>query len=209
MSNDLFDANQGKSAKPEQRLIHTHVVDNCDNAGLGRVMVRVPWLDSPVAAKVAVPTAGNNCGTFMIPQVDDEVLVAVGTAPDDPAYVIGSLWTSKDVPPRRDPKAAANVQVIRTPGGHEVELDDAGKSVTITTMNNQRVRLSQNGVEIRTSDEDSAATLLLKANGDIVVTGNNLTIQANQALQLKGASIDIQATGTCSIKGSHVGINDP
>lgn len=209
MSVNLYLDEARRETRQGQQLVHTRVVGDCDKAGLGRVMVQLPWVDAPVSAEVATPKAGNGCGLFFIPQVDDEVLVLVGAPPDQSAYVIGSLWTSRDVPPRRDPDAASRVQVIRTPAGHEVELDDHGKSVTITTMNNQRVRLSDVGVEIQSKNGSNAARIELKADGNIVVSGASLTISATDTLELKAKEITIRAKGRCAIKGATLALNDP
>ncbi len=195
------------------QLVHTRVVANCDQAGLGRVMVQIPWIDAPVAAQVAALTAGKDRGTFFIPQVGDDVLVLVGNPPDGSTYVIGSLWTSQDTPPRRDPNAAAQVQVIRTPGNHEIELDDAKKSVTITTSGKQMVKLSNDGIVLRVKDDENAASLELKASGEIVIKGNSIRIEVKQTLDLlggnKAGNVSIDAGGNCTIKGTLVHINDP
>ena len=172
-------------------------------------MVQIPGIDAPVAAQVAALTAGNGCGTFFIPQAGDDVLVLVGSPPDESAYVIGSLWTSHDVPPRRDPNAASQVQVIRTAGGHEVELDDLNQSVTITTMNKQVVKLSKDGILLRAKEGKGGASLELKADGAVVINGKSLEIKVDDSMDLDAGSIKVTAQQSCSIKGATVHINDP
>jgi len=209
MSATMYPDDTKSDIRRGHQLVHTRVVSSCDKAGLGRVMVQIPWIDAPVSAEVAVPTAGNGSGTFFIPRVDDEVLVLVGEPPDESTYVIGSLWTSRDVPPRRDSDAASRVQVIRTPAGHEIELDDHGKSITVTTMNKQRVYLSESGVEIRSTDKKDGAVITLETNGNIKVSGATVKITATGTLKLEAKEIKIKASGRCAINGSTVAINDP
>ena len=58
------------------------VIDVKDPDAQGRVKVSLPWAEGGDAgryetwARLAVPMAGNNRGTWLIPDVDDEVLVA-------------------------------------------------------------------------------------------------------------------------------------
>lgn len=191
------------------QIVHTRVVGNSDRAGLARVLVKIPWIEEPVAAQVAVLATGNGSGTFFIPREGDEVLVLVGASPEQPVYVIGSLWTERDVPPRRDTRAASTIQLIRTPGGHEIELDDDEQSVTLTTKNKQSVRLTQQGIELRSKDGDGAASLQLTAQGDIIIKGQSLMIEVKKTLDLVADSIGIDADGACSLHGSTIHLNDP
>jgi uncharacterized protein involved in type VI secretion and phage assembly len=197
---DLFGGG-GSDSKADHgtRVIQTRVVDNCDNARLGRVMVQVPWLEGPVVATVATLAAGKGRGTFFTPQKDDEVLVLIKDKPDLTAYVIGSVHTSQDTPPDRARKSTSpRVQLIRTPGNHEIVFDDESGELVITATNGQSVTLNQDGVTIRgakaTSKLSSEASITLGANGEVTISGRSITLDAD--------SIDIKATaGDCTIKG--------
>src|SRR5262249_42675796 len=83
------------------------VTDLADPDQQGRVKVRLPW--SPDAggstydtwARLATLMGGNNRGTWFIPDVDDEVLVAFeGGNPRRP-YIVGALWNGEDAPPEQ------------------------------------------------------------------------------------------------------------
>jgi len=205
---DLFGGTDGSGDKTDHgtRVIHTRVVDNCDNARLGRVMVQVPWLDGPVVASVATLAAGNGRGTFFKPQKDAEVLVLIKDKPDLTAYVIGAVHTSRDTPPERARKSQSpRVQLIRTPGNHEIVFDDESGELVITATSGQSVTLNQDGVTIRgakeTSKLSSQASVTLGANGDVTISGRSITLDAD--------SIDIKASaGDCTIRGGpNVNIN--
>ena len=197
---DLFGGG-GSGDRPDHgtRVIQTRVVDNCDNSRLGRVMVQVPWLDGPVVATVATLAAGKGRGTFFTPQKDDEVLVLVKEKPDLTAYVIGAVHTSQDTPPDRGRKAPTpRVQLIRTPGGHEIVFDDESGELEITAANGQSISLTAQGVEVRGSKGSTGlqetAVVKLGANGDVTISGRSITLRAD--------TVDIQATaGDCSISG--------
>jgi uncharacterized protein involved in type VI secretion and phage assembly len=200
---DLFGAGgSGDKSDHGTRVIQTRVVDNCDNARLGRVMVQIPWLEGPVVAAVATLSAGKGRGTMFTPQKDDEVLVLIKEKPDLMAYVIGALHTSQDTPPERARKAQSpKVQLIRTPGGHEIVFDDDSGELVITAPSGQTISLSKQAVEIRAVEADSksdppktAALLKLEANGDITICGRSIKLHAD--------SIEIKAkAGDCTIKG--------
>ena len=73
------------------------VIDVKDPDAQGRVKVSLPWAEGGDAgryetwARLAVPMAGNNRGTWLIPDVDDEVLVAFVAGDPRCPIVIGSL----------------------------------------------------------------------------------------------------------------------
>jgi uncharacterized protein involved in type VI secretion and phage assembly len=211
---DLYDEGTDQGPPEGDRIIHTQVLDSYDEEGLGRVTVQIPWLDDPVVASVATGAAGKGRGMFFIPQKGDEVLVLVKDQPDLTAYVIGSVWTSEEEPPRREPDAAANVQLIRTPGGHEIVFNDETGELVIKASSGHRVALSKSSVEIRSvrdkESDDTAATVTLAANGKIAIKGSSITVEAQTgALTLSGTSVELKATaGDCVIKGTpNVNIN--
>lgn len=202
---DVYAAGRDEESRKNGRIIHTHVIDNCDRAGLGRVSVQIPWLDGPVFATVATGAAGNGRGMYFIPQKGDEVLVLVKEQPDLSAYVIGSVWTSREQPPRRDTDDPKNIQLIRTPGGHEIVFDDKTGEVVITASDGQRVSLSKDGgIELRSAkDKDQGAVVTMAPNGKIDVTGKSISVTADGALTLKGKTVTLEATaGNCEIKGT-------
>ncbi len=73
------------------------VVDVKDPDGQGRVKVTLPWSEQPGAARVeiwarlAVPMAGNKRGMWLIPDVDDEVVVAFEGGDARRPIVIGAM----------------------------------------------------------------------------------------------------------------------
>jgi uncharacterized protein involved in type VI secretion and phage assembly len=199
---------EGGGAEHGTRVIQTRVVDNCDDARLGRVMVQIPWLEGPVVASVATLAAGKGRGTFFTPQKDDEVLVLIKEKPDLTAYVIGAVHTSQDTPPDRARKSVSpRVQLIRTPGGHEVIFDDDTGELVINASGGQTLSLTKDGVEIRGSKPaqklQDDATVVLDSKGGVKISGRSITLEAD-SIDIKATSGDcnINATGgACNIKG--------
>ena len=206
---DLFGSESDKNRGGGTRIIQTRVVDNCDDARLGRVMVAIPWLEGPVVAIVATIGAGEDRGFCFTPQDDEEVLVLIKEQPDLTAYVIGSIHTSKETPPeRRRQSPSPQVQMIRTPGKHEIVFDDKTGELVITAASGQAISLSNNGVEIRSKkakdDKKLAAVVTVGADGAIKIEGSSISLKATTgALTLSGASVRLAATsGNCAITGT-------
>jgi uncharacterized protein involved in type VI secretion and phage assembly len=146
------------------------VTDVRDPEGLGHVQIRIPAFKGvSLWARVATLMAGSQRGTWFIPDVNDEVLVAFEAGDPRKPYVIGALWNGKDRPPVAMDGAGSNsikairtrsgVQitfndaqgnetlVLQTPGGQKVELG-GGKAIHIEDGNGNSVNLDPTGITI-------------------------------------------------------------
>src|SRR5262249_17854589 len=81
------------------------VSDVSDPDGQGRLKVTLPWSSAPGGsryeawARLATLMGGKNRGSWFVPDVNDEVLVAFeGGEPRRP-YILGGLWNGSDSPP--------------------------------------------------------------------------------------------------------------
>jgi uncharacterized protein involved in type VI secretion and phage assembly len=162
---------------------------------------------------VAVLAAGNNRGTYIIPQVDDEVLVAFEHGDITAPYVIGSLWNWLDRPPAVAPTDAMTKQIIRTRQGHEIVFDDLTQTITITSSLQHKVTLDESKIAVAAAG--GGATLTLNASGEITLRANRsidldaptITIQG-QTIELEAqASASLNGGGRCEIQASLVTIN--
>ena len=73
---------------------------------LGRVQVSFPWLSGTVDsawARIATAWAGGSRGTYLLPEVGDEVVVAFRHGDLKFPYIIGFLWSDTDRPPEASP----------------------------------------------------------------------------------------------------------
>ncbi|MBA7490398.1 hypothetical protein ES702_00936 [subsurface metagenome] len=93
----------------------------------GEVKVKFPWLHERKGeekesnwARIATAMAGNDRGTFLTPEVNDEVWVVFEHGDVNVPIVIGFLWSGKDKPPENDTKK----RVIKTRSGHTITLSD-------------------------------------------------------------------------------------
>ena len=168
------------------------VLGNIDLTGQFRVQINVPFLPGFLPwARVAVPMAGLARGTFFIPQIGDEVLVAFHHGDIHEPYVIGSLWNTIDRPPGLLPTDAVNKRKIRTPLGQEVVFDDVLQSVSITNTTQQTVSLDPAQAQMTAGLGLASVTL---------DTAGNITVEGAVSISLTGGI-------SCTIKGGTVSIN--
>lgn len=155
------------------------VSDLADPDNQGRVKVKLPWSLDPSGAayeawaRLATMMAGNDRGSWFVPDVDDEVLVSFGGGDPSQPFVVGALWNGKDAPPQAmdaagnndkkvlksrngvkvtlDDTDGAEAFVVETPGGQRVTLQDGPGSVTIEDANGNSIKLETSGITIQAS----------------------------------------------------------
>jgi phage baseplate assembly protein V len=190
------------------------VVDNLDITGEARVQVSLPWMpEIEPWARVAVLSAGNDCGTYFMPQVGDEVLVAFDQGDVRDAFVLGSLWNGTDGPPADLPSDSVGKRVIKTPVGHQIEFDDVEQSVEISTSGGEKVTLDAQGI-VLDAGEGAAKVTLAKTGTVSIEATTKLELKA-QTISIEGTNVDVKASaagtldggGACTVKGGIVRIN--
>jgi len=150
------------------------VIDNVDPDNSGRVKVRLGQLSGPgekgseTWARIATLMAGDNRGTWFIPDVKDEVLVAFEAGDLRRPYVIGALWNGTNSPPETmdvnntkkllrsrsgvkitlDDQSGQESFLVETPGGQRLMLMDGPGAVEITDSNGNSVKLETTGVTV-------------------------------------------------------------
>jgi uncharacterized protein involved in type VI secretion and phage assembly len=82
------------SPRPFFGLVLAVVVDVVDPQAAGRIKVRFPSLpdQTSVWARVSLPLGGNRSGLWVLPDVNDEVIVAFEHGDIHKPIVLGSLW---------------------------------------------------------------------------------------------------------------------
>jgi uncharacterized protein involved in type VI secretion and phage assembly len=204
--------------EPEDRRIKgvcpALVVSNTDLLTEGRIQIQVSWLPGSLLwARVAVPMAGMARGTFFIPQVGDEVLVAFGQGDVREAYVIGSLWNTSDRPPASKPIDPTIKRLIRTPFGNEIEFDESQGKITITNIAKHSVTLRPDGVELSTVGGTASISLSVDGSISIVATkaismiASDIDMTGITSNTVSGASVTIDGGADCTIRGATVKIN--
>ena len=171
-----------------------------DPAGLGRVQVVLPWLDSELKstwARLSMLGAGPEYGAYWVPQVDDEVLVAFEFGDVNRPVILGGLWNGKDKPPVTFEFDSGKVKQVgfRSRAGHSIALHDGSDLLAI---------------RIATAD-DKFSIVLDQTNGELAVSASGkLTIETAQGgdIAVKAAgNLTLEASGNVTLKGAQVAIN--
>ena len=165
------------------------VTDNNDPINAGRVKVRIslPGRESYEGwARVSTFMAGRNKGSWFMPDVNDEVLVAFGVGTAGGIYVVGGLWSKVNRPPETmnagndkkvlcsrngvtltlDDQAGQESIIMETPGGQKFTLKDGPGSVEIRDSNGNSVTLEPSGVTV-----NAAAKVTLNATAVEISSG--------------------------------------
>lgn len=194
------------------------IQNNLDLIGEGRVQVRIPSRPSfePWARLQVVGGAGSR-GFMWIPQRGDEVLVAFAENDLSSAYVLGGLWSTLKRPPAVVATDVLTKKIIKTgltaALGHEIELDDAEQSITITTSTKQRIKLDPTTIEM--SNVAGTVTVSLdNATQTITLTAAKKIKLESLSIELKAAKVDISAgtlsvdsKGPCIVTGKPIKLN--
>jgi Rhs element Vgr protein len=172
-------------------------------------------------ARIATLDAGNQRGSFFMPEINDEVVVGFIDGNPNQAVVLGMLHSSQAASPYPladdnnikgfvtrekitieldDEKKALRIE---TPGGNKLLVSDDQKGISLEDQNGNTIVMNDQGVTI-----ESKKALNLKAAQDVSIEGNNVNIKANAQLKATGnASAEISASGNTVVKGAMVQIN--
>lgn len=251
---ELLTANGGGSRTGRQEKVFGVVVgiveDIVDPQNLGRVRVDFPWLaetsesvqdpkekeDKAISywARIATLMAGKERGTYFVPQVDDEVLVAFEHGELNRPMIIGCLWNVEDKPPEKmDGEGKNDIRSIHSRSGHKIILNDSDDEPSITVVdktgnNSIFIDSANNAMEIKVEGSltinvggdisiSAKGKIDLKADGDVTAeTQANLKLKAtgNGDLETTGplniksdAKVAIEASGQAELKGGLVKVN--
>ena len=187
------------------------VSQNQDPEGLGRVKIRFPWRENPDEshwARIAVLMAGKDRGTWFLPEVGDEVLVACDAERIEHPYVLGALWNGQEPPPETNSDGRNDIRKIRSRSGHEIIFDDGARGrIDIHLSDNKRqVLLDPDGIVIK---DDGGNEIEIKSlPGTITIKSNTKLSIQSKVIDIKAdTSLTLQATGTLTIQGALVKIN--
>jgi len=211
---NLYDSGAGAD-KQEQNagtsVVTGTVINNCDLNGHGKLLVRIPSLDTEVWCSMTAPGGGPDAGIQFVHRVDDNVLVALNRNDVADAYILGGLWSTADRPPVSTPDAPVK-RVIKTGlkggVGHEIEMDDALQSISIVSTTKQKITIDPKKIEL----SNTGGTLTISLDNEsqtITIRGVNVKISGIASVAIDAPKVDITAKtsitvasdAVCTIKG--------
>lgn len=233
-SDILDDTGRASDSEKEYSVVTGTVKENYDKDHPG--MVRVEYFLGEKGKNVtgwipvAMPYAGKGYGSYVLPEVQDTVVIAFDRGDRNCPIVIGSLWGKVNTLPPDAAQEKNNIKSFTTKGGCVVTFDDTDSKniVKIETSKKLNILLEDESEKISVSDEkgdnslvidskngtmtlSAAKKLEIKVNGNVMASfegsskainldGNKIDINASQALNAKGSNTQISGS-TMTVKG--------
>lgn len=177
------------------------VKDINDPDGQGRVKVALPWAADPQEgggyeawARLATLAAGNGRGSWWIPDVDEEVLVAFQSGDPRHPFVVGVLWNGQDnAPEEMDGAGENNVKSFTSRNGVKITLDDTSGSeqLKLETPAGQIVLLKDGANSLEASDANGNS-IKLDASGITVTTSAKVNVNAS-TVEVSAGMVSVNA----------------
>lgn len=169
------------------------VVDIKDPDGQGRVKITLPWSPDTNGsryeawARLATMMAGNNRGSWFIPDTNDEVLVCFEAGDPRRPYVIGALWNGSDKPPESMDGSGNNYKkVLRSRNGVKITLDDAD--------GREQLILETPGGQKLTMKDGPGSVEIVDSNGNsIKLEPSGITVTASAKVTINAAQVEVSA----------------
>ncbi|MFN5610241.1 MAG: VgrG-related protein [Pseudanabaena sp.] len=200
-------------------------------------------------ARVVGVGAGANRGFDCLPEVDDEVLVSFEHGDIHRPYVIGGVWNGTDAPPtvvtdsvvggkvrlrtfktrvghqlqfvEEDKGAVKKGVYLNTIDGHNLQLDDSSKVISLTSTGDITVKTGTSGtaenLTINAANMTLTATTkitlevgsnkIVISNTGVVIEGAQVQIKGTATAKMEAPVINVEATGPNTIKGGIVDVN--
>lgn len=201
----------------------------------GRVKLKFPWMNDDVEsdwARVVSAGAGPEAGGYMIPDVDDEVIVAFEHGDINQPLVLGGVWNGKHPLP---PEAGTDgeqpkTRIWQSRSGHKISLFEtseknkiegvtaAGHTITFDDKEKRIIVKSKEGHEVM-MDDDKEKKIVIKTKGghEIVMddkkrkitvkSTGDIEIEAPKGISLEaGTSMKLKAKTQMQIEAQMIDI---
>ena len=187
-----------------------------DPEGQNRIMVRLPVIhpqDEGIWSRVATLDAGKDRGTFMLPELDDEVIV--GFLNNDPRHaVILGMVNSSNKPAPLTASDANNEKGYVSRSKMKMIFNDDKKSVTIETPAGNKIVLTEEDSAVTIEDQNGSKMTLdsagctVSSSKDIVLDApmGNVTVNGigGNSIKIDSSGITLAATGKLTLQGGQI-----
>jgi uncharacterized protein involved in type VI secretion and phage assembly len=105
-------------------IVNGVVVGLVTAVDVGQVKLHFPWLDEKHETdwvRISTIMSGGGAGSFFMPNVQDEVLVAFQHGDTRFPFVVGFMWNGQDPPPATDVRD----RILKSKNGHMVRFLDS------------------------------------------------------------------------------------
>jgi len=161
------------------------VVDVNDEDSLGRIKVEFLWQDGTGETspwlRVASPYTGKDKGFYIIPEVDDQVLVAFENNNAEKPYVLTGMYNGDAKPEWFDPKN--NTKGFKSKGKNEWKFDDKSKSITINAPDSINMSAGKT-INIKTGGKSDSSINIDVGDGTVNITAKKIIIKAAETFHV-------------------------
>ncbi len=169
------------------------VSDLNDPEQLARVQVRLHAAngladqDMPLWARLVATGAGDNRGSYWVPDVGDLVLVAFIQGDARLPVVLGGLWHGSATPPQSmDGAGQNNLKLLRSRNGVKVTLDDASGQ-------EQLILETPGGNKLTLKDGPGVCELVDSNGNSIKLETSGITVTAAAKVTVNAATVEVSA----------------
>jgi phage protein D len=208
-------------------VVSAMVTNTSDPENNARVKLKFPWMSDTYEsdwARTVQIGAGNNRGAVLLPEVNDEVLVAFEQGDLNRPYVVGGLYNGVDkqyagpTPTVDSGSGAINRRAFVSRTGHRLEiLEKSGgpDGIQLVTGDGKlKLELDKQGSKITVHSD---GTVLVEAkNGvtvdagssDIAMTGKAITLTAKQGVTVDagGGTLGLTSKTKVDMHGTQVSV---
>jgi len=150
-------------------------------------------------------SAGKERGSYFIPEIDDEVLIAFENGDVNSPYMLGALWNGKDTPTDKNDDDKNDRRSFTSRSGHKITFDDKDGEEKIIIMDKSEKRTITFDVKdkfIEIINDEDKGTITLKSKGkfsietedelDIKVK-KNMSIKVDKDLKIEANKVEIKS----------------
>jgi uncharacterized protein involved in type VI secretion and phage assembly len=210
---------------PQYGLHYGIVCQNKDPDNLDRIKIRLPWLDHGDTdqthwAQLVTPMEGKKFGWYVLPDVDDVVVVMFIGGDTSQPVILGGVWSTTDFSPEPNEDGKNNFRGYRSRSGHRMILDDSSKTKVVfadkTTKNMVGIgNFAKDGagpnvcavykppmsgdVGVAFSSMEGTMELTCKDGALKVEAGDNIKISAKTTIEIKAGG-ELAMDGSSSAK---------
>lgn len=206
---ELMQSLQNSNQQPNKfsGIVTGYVEDICDPDGFGRIKVNIPELfmtdggeevmvsdttteksANSYYARLSTLMAGSGRGSYFIPEVGDEVVIAFEQNDMSRPVILGILWNAVDRPPEKmDAEGKNDIRALYTRSGHKLVFNDSKEKPSILIVD----QTGENSIFIDSKENKMA----IKVKGDLSIeVGGNIKISAGKDMTIESqANVEMKA----------------